>query len=101
MSMVMRGTTSEQTALEHASRYEALRDDALHRDVSVPRHGLAVLLQEGVAAWMGAWSKLPAPSTQPARAGNPRPCSLPDGSSTEVVRVLADMTLGHLQEVYA
>ncbi len=101
MSRSTRGMTNEQAAPEHTSRYEVLRNHALQRDVSVARHGLAVLLRQGVAAWMEAWSKMPPPSPQLAEDENPRPCSLPDGSSAEVVRVLAAMTLGCMQEVCA
>lgn len=101
MSPSTRGMTNEQTAPEHTSRYEALRNHALQRDASVARHGLAVLLRQGVAAWMEAWSKMPSPSPQPAKDESPRPCPLPEGSSAEVVRVLAAMTLGYMQEVCA
>ena len=101
MSKATGGMASAQTAPEHTSRYEALRNHALQRDVSVTRHGLAVLLRQGVAAWMEAWSKMPPPSPQPAKDESPRPCPLPDGSSAEVVRILAAMTLGYMQEVCA
>jgi len=99
MSPSTRWMTNEQAAPEHTSRYEALRNHALQRDASIARHGLAVLLRQGVAAWMEAWSKMPPPSPQPAKDESPRPCPLPDGSSAEVVRVLAAMTLGYMQEV--
>jgi len=102
MSKTTGGMTSERIAPEHTSRYEALRDHALRRDASFARHGLVVLLRQGVAAWMDAWSKMPSPpSPQPAKDESQRPCPLPDGSSAEVIRVLAAMTLGHVQEVYA
>lgn len=93
--------TTQTSTSEHAARYEALRCRALdpHRALAA-RDGLAVLLREGVAAWMQAWSRLPAPAVQAAQDGRERP-PLPDGTSAEVVRVLAAMALGHIQEVHA
>ena len=101
MSRLTRVMTSEQTTPEHASRYETLRNHALQRDASVARHGLAVLLRQGMAAWLKAWSKLPLPPPRSAQYESPRPFPMPDGSSAEVVHILAAMTLGHLQEVHA
>jgi len=95
-----RAMTTEQTASEHGARYEALRSHMRERDTSA-RHGLAVLLRQGVAAWMEAWSKLPAaPPSRSADDERPKPCPLPDGASAEVVHVLAAMTLGHVEEVH-
>ena len=101
MSRLTRAIPSGRSASEHAVRYEALRSHAIERQVPVARYGLAVLLRQGVAAWMDAWSKMPASPPRSAKDDSPRPCPLPDGSSAEVVRVLAAMTLGHMQEVYA
>jgi hypothetical protein len=85
---------------EHAARYETLRRQALepHHAVTA-RDGLAVLLRQGVAAWMQAWSRLPAPAVRAAQVEHERP-PLPDGTSAEVVRVLAAMTLVHIEEVH-
>ena len=96
-----RSITTETSASMHAARYEALRRQALesHRTLSA-RDGLAVLLRQGVAAWMEAWSRLPAPAVQAAPVERERP-PLPDGTSAEVVRLLAAMALCHLQEVHA
>lgn len=90
--------TAERGALDHAARYEALRRHALepHRDPAT-REGVAVLLRLGVAAWMDACSKLPAPAVGDGRE---RP-SLPDPASAELVQLLAAMALGHFQEVHA
>jgi len=99
MSRLTPAITTMQTASEHTARYEALRCHMLERDTST-RHGLAVLLRQGVAAWMEAWSKLPAAPPGSAKDESPRPCPLPDGASTEVVHVLAAMTLGHVEEVH-
>ena len=89
---------TETMASEHAARYEALRGRALelHR-AATARDGLAVLLGQGVAAWMDAWSRLPAPTVRAAQDDCDRP-PLPDGATAEVVRVLTAMALGHFQE---
>jgi hypothetical protein len=86
---------------EHADRYEALRGHALdpHRALAA-RDGLAVLLRQGVAAWMDACSRLPAPAVAAARDGCQR-SPLPDSTSAKVVRILAAMALGHIHEVHA
>jgi hypothetical protein len=84
---------------DHAARYEVLRAYAVERHAPASRDGLVVLLRQGVAAWMDAWSSLPAPPPRPAQAERPSP--LPNDASAEVVRVLAAMTLGHFQEAHA
>jgi hypothetical protein len=88
-------------ASEHTVRYEALRDHALcpHPTPAV-RDGLAVLLRQGVAAWTEAWSRVPAPATRAAPEERNGP-SLPASASAAVVRVLAAMALGHLEEMHA
>ena len=91
-------TASGQSAPDHAARYETLRSYAVERHAPASREGLVVLLRQGVAAWMDAWSTLPVP-TRPTRAEREQPSPLPNGASAEVVRVLASMTLGHIQEV--
>jgi hypothetical protein len=60
-----------------------------------------VLLRQGIAAWMEAWSRLAAPPAPPVQTERQRPSPLPDEASAEVVRILAAMTLGHIQEVHA
>ena len=81
----------------HIARYEALRRDALMRPRLTRRLGLAVLQQYGLAAWMAQWSKFAVPT--PTASGAPaRSPVLPDDINTEVIKVLAAMALGHLQE---
>ncbi|HEX9356300.1 MAG TPA: hypothetical protein VF933_21090 [Streptosporangiaceae bacterium] len=110
-------------------RYEQLRSAAAAGSGGW-RHGLAVLLSQGMAAWMAAWTSLPAqagPGAEPGRngaatsqAGASLPTSTPsppapstkggDASSpactsllpalsphatSEIVAVLAQMTLAH------
>lgn len=94
-------TLSRESVVEHAVRYEVLRTQAMERPAMAPRHGLAVLLGRGVAAWMDAWSELPAPAERPRREEYPQQSTpLPYNASTEVVRVLASMAMGHIEEVY-
>ena len=85
---------------DHAERYEALRAHAAPRRAPASREGLAVLLRQGVAAWMEAWSRLAAPPAPPVQTERRRPSPLPDEASAEVVRVLAAMTLSHIHEVH-
>jgi len=94
-------TESGQSAVEHAARYEALRASAIERPVPAARDGLVVLLRQGVAAWMDAWSRLPAPPPRPTQDEGQLLSPLPDGTSAEVVRILAAMALGHIQEAHA
>jgi hypothetical protein len=91
---------SGQSVSEHAARYETLRAYAVQRSALVTRDGLVVLLRQGVAAWLDAWSGLPA-APRPVRTERQRPSPLPEDASAEVVRILAAMTLGHVQEVHA
>ena len=100
MSRQPRPVTSEQNASEHAARYEALRRHATEHRGGVARHGLAVLLRQGVAAWMDVASQVPAPALRSAKDDARSPPPLPGDSSAEVVRVLAAMTLEHIQQVH-
>jgi len=81
---------------DHAERYEALRAHVVERRATASREGLVVLLRQGVAAWMEAWSRLPAPPAPAVQTERQRPLPLPDEASAEVVRVLAAMTLSHI-----
>ena len=88
---------SQPCAAAHMARYEALRRDALMRPRLTRRLGLTVLQQYGLAAWMAQWSKIAVPT--PTASGAPaRSPVLPDDINTEVIKVLAAMALGHLQE---
>lgn len=92
---------TETRAPEHTARYEALRRHVLEPHAApVARDGLVVLLCRGVAAWMEAWSRLPAPAVRVAQEERERP-PLPCSACEEVVHVLAAMALGHIQELPA
>jgi hypothetical protein len=86
---------------EHTDRYEALRAYVAGRRDPASRDGLVVLLRRGVAAWMEAWSGLPEPPPRPVPAQRQQRPPWPDPASAEVIRVLAAMTLTHIQEVHA
>lgn len=86
---------------DHTTRYEALRAHVVERYAATSRDGLVVVVRQGVAAWMQAWSRLPAPPPRPTQAERQRSSPLPDDASAEVVRILAAMALRHIQEVHA
>jgi hypothetical protein len=82
----------------HVARYEELRGHAVERQILAGRLGLAILLRQGLAAWVEQWSKAPAPTLSTKRS---RPSPLSHDTSVDVVNVLAAMALGHMQEVQA
>ena len=100
MSRQPRLVISEQSASEHAARYEALRHRQIARQGAIAGYGLDVLLRQGVAAWMAVASQVPAPARRSAQDDQGRPPALPGGSNAEVVHVLAAMTLEHIQQVH-
>ncbi len=100
MSTHSRLVISEQSASEHAARYEALRHHQVERQGAIAGYGLAVLLRQGVAAWMAVASKVPAPARRSAQDDQRKPPALPGGSNAEVVHVLAAMTIEHIQQVH-
>lgn len=70
--------------------YEALRAAATGQVVCDTPRGLALMLSQGLPAWMRAWSPL-APTGQVPPADQ-RPLAV--GAGSEVVRVLTEMALG-------
>ncbi|MAG55626.1 MAG: hypothetical protein QGG14_03620 [Planctomycetota bacterium] len=88
-------TTPSEAAGTHVSRYEELRSHAVNRLVLAGRHGLAVLVRDGLAAWVEQWSMLPAPALP--RRGSVEAGPLPDDASAEIVHVLAAMALVHVR----
>ncbi len=100
MNRQPRATASEQPASEHATRYEAMRRQVMQRQGGLVCYGLAVLLRQGVAAWMEVASQVPAPARRSTQDNTGRPPPLPEGSNAEVVHVLAAMTMEHIQPVH-
>jgi len=78
-----------------AQRYEELRMEAVGRgSFSVSGQGLALVLQKGLTAWMEAWSRCISPiNTIPHRQSSASDVKSVPGMQTELVRVLAAMTL--------
>ncbi len=92
--------TRRQSTADHAARYEALRARAEEHHISESRNGLVVLLRQGVAAWIEAWSTLAAPSAPSTQAQRRYPLAMPHKVGAEVVHLLATMMLGHIEEVH-
>ncbi len=93
-------SASGRGASDLAKRYEALRVYAVQRCAPPRRDGLIVLVRQGIAAWMEAWSRLPASPAPPVQTERQRPSPLPHGASEELVRVLTIMTLSHIGEMH-
>jgi hypothetical protein len=80
------------------ARYEELRRHTVERQILSGRLGLAILLRQGLAAWVDQWSKMPAPAPSTERS---RPSPLPDSTSTDLINVLAAMALSQIPEIHA
>ena len=90
----------QENAPAHVARYEELRRHVVEQPILAGRLGLAVLLRQGLGAWVEQWSKVPAPMPAPSTQRS-RPSPLSDDTSADVINVLAAMALGHMQEVHA
>ncbi len=87
----------QEDAPAHVARYEELRRHAVQRHTLAGRLGLAVLLRQGLPAWVEQCSKVPTPALC---AETFRPAPLRDDTSTDVVKVLAAMVISHVQEIH-
>jgi len=89
----------EQKAQCWTRRYEQLREQVLadNNTIATDRRGLAVLIREGMAAWMRAWHE---PLCCSVAAAAPEPealsTSLAESWQQEATRLLVNMTLSHL-----
>ena len=83
------------------ARYEQLRCGVLEERFSGDRHGLALFVREGMAAWVEAWSLCLIPATPTPSVASPSQevPLLPQGLHREMVHVLANITLNQLQQV--
>lgn len=80
-------------------RYEALRARVLARSTGGDRYGLALLLREGMAAWIAAWSSCSCPlSVAAAPMLSVTDLAPPIAEPTAIVALLASMALSSLQE---
>ena len=98
-------TTSDTTAGSTdtlVNAYEELRSHVLSGSPSGRHSELALLLRQGVAAWMAGRSPCAAPD-QPAAAPQPLPAAplVSNQLHADVVRVLANMALAGRQEMRA
>lgn len=88
--------TASGAAVEE--RYEAIRAAVLTRRSSDDRHGLLLMIREGMAAWMAAWSSC-SPTPPVRTTAFAQPDDLPVlAEPSAVVALLASMALATLQE---
>ena len=80
--------------------YEALRRMALGQrgPDDGPSLGLAILLRQGVAAWLHAWARCPRPAGPVA--GPAPPLEIPPLVHTELVQLWAQMALSHQEAAW-
>ena len=94
--------TFEQKAPCWTRRYEQLREQVLadNNTIATDRRGLAVLIREGMAAWMRAWHE-PRCCSVAGAAPEAAALSMSLGESwqQEATRLLVNMTLSHLKAI--
>jgi hypothetical protein len=92
-------TCDTQALVAH---YEELRRCVVAGRIRFVRHGLAVLLQSGMVAWMEACSAC-LPSMDPVARSSASTCEtrLPDERHPALVDLLANLALNRLVEVHA
>jgi hypothetical protein len=81
------------------AHYEQLRDDVVnHAGLSAHGFGLALLLQQGMTAWMRAWSEWTTELQTPSAPALPLAAPLPSAVRTQLTLILASMLTRPLQE---
>jgi hypothetical protein len=81
-------------------RYEQLREQVLAGDglIATDCRGLALLIRQGMAAWMGAWhDPLCCSAASAALGAEAPPTSLTETWQQEATRLLVNMALSHLR----
>ncbi len=80
--------------------YEAVRRMALgqRRPDDGPSLGLAILLRQGMAAWLRAWALCPRPADPVARPGPP--LEIPLLIHTELAQLWAHLALSHQEAAW-
>jgi hypothetical protein len=83
-------------------RYEQLRLEAIGRgSFSGSGQGLALVVRKGLTVWMEAWSRCISPiNTIPHRQSSASDIKSVPGMQTELVRLLATMTLEQVAARY-
>jgi hypothetical protein len=82
--------------------YEELRERVLAGRIRGVRHGLAILLHGGMAAWMDAALSCPplaGPATRPGATSSET--RLPDERCPALVDILTNLALSRFMEVHA
>ena len=74
--------------------YERMRRHAVESGVAHDRHGLAVVALRGVAAWLHAFTELPAPPAAVCGSASSEP--LPAGVERPAIDILFAMLKGHM-----
>ncbi len=92
---------NEPSITGYIERYETLRAYAERRDALPHRDGLAVLLHQGVAAWIEAWSNMPEVPPPLARPHPVRCTHLSEDASVEVTHILVAMAMSCIRQVSA
>ncbi len=77
--------------------YEGLRRAVLEGGGARER-GFAVLVRQGMAGWMRAWSACAVPARTPDRPVRGTGIAVPAGMRGEVIRLLVTMALGATRE---
>jgi hypothetical protein len=91
-------TGDADTTVAH---YEHLRRHAVSGRISGIRHGLAVMLQKGMAAWMEQLSLVQTLAERKPSDRTGAEQILPDGQCDELVDLLTNLALARLTEVNA
>ena len=96
--MTPSGTATAVESVPRVAHYEDLRGRVLAGGALGCRLGLALLLREGMAAWLERGSLCPGgvPPAGPERRLPEK--VVPDGNCADVVRLLAHMVLSGLEE---
>lgn len=86
---------------ELTARYEQLRGDALDR-TGLPAHGfgLALFLQQGMAAWMRAWLGSTNEPQTPSASSAPLAVPLPSAVRAQLTLIVASMLAGPRPELH-
>jgi hypothetical protein len=80
--------------------YEGLRAQVLSQSAELSRGlGIVLLMRQGLLAWMKAWSHCTPPVGRPTQDPSPTEKVIPLDLRANLALILAEMALGHYQEV--
>jgi hypothetical protein len=88
---------STHLSVDLSASYEALRAHAVGGLPAESPRGLAIVVNQGLPAWIRAWAAPPPVSSAPVLASGSGGTSV--GLGAEVVRLLTEMALGSRREV--